>query len=318
LKEGEESGGVIVENDLAIDPAQDARHGFEIEPGARDLRVLIVFFEERGETRDVPFGLIDPFEGVATGFENFLAGLAAGARNDPVVFLLGDVDRFLAFLLGAVDFIERGLHRAGRVDVLELDLIDVSAEFIFLDGFLDIFQHLDFHLLPAEGEHFINSAVADHFPHDRFGEGAQGEGGVANPKEILIGIVDSVLDDPFDKGGVEITRDHQALKLRIVAGLVRVGGSGSGKAELEFQLTLGRHDIDGLDPSVAPGTGTPEPAGLMASQGLEVIRGVFGLNLIGADLVEVSPPYDTTGNTALLAANLLFEMLCSFPGCCRP
>jgi guanidinobutyrase len=76
-------------------------------------------------------------------------------------------------------------------------------------------------------------------------------------------------------------------------------------------------DIDGLDPSVAPGTGTPEPAGLMTSQGLEIIRGMFGLNLIGADLVEVSPPYDTTGNTALLAANLLFEMLCSFPGCLR-
>jgi guanidinobutyrase len=76
-------------------------------------------------------------------------------------------------------------------------------------------------------------------------------------------------------------------------------------------------DIDGLDPSVAPGTGTPEPAGLSASQGIEVIRGVYGLNVIGSDLVEVSPPYDTTGNTALLAANLIFEMLCSFPGCKR-
>ncbi len=76
-------------------------------------------------------------------------------------------------------------------------------------------------------------------------------------------------------------------------------------------------DIDGLDPSVAPGTGTPEPAGLTASQGLEIIRGCSGLNLIGCDLVEVSPPYDTTGNTALLAANLVFEMLCSLPGCIR-
>ncbi len=76
-------------------------------------------------------------------------------------------------------------------------------------------------------------------------------------------------------------------------------------------------DIDGLDPSVAPGTGTPEPAGLMTSQGLEIIRGCFGLNLVGCDLVEVSPPYDTTGNTALLAANLFFEMLCSLPGCVR-
>ena len=76
-------------------------------------------------------------------------------------------------------------------------------------------------------------------------------------------------------------------------------------------------DIDGLDPSVAPGTGTPEPGGLTASQGIEIIRGVHGLDLVGADLVEVSPPYDTTGNTSLLAANLVFEMLCSFPGCLR-
>jgi len=76
-------------------------------------------------------------------------------------------------------------------------------------------------------------------------------------------------------------------------------------------------DIDGLDPSVAPGTGTPEPGGLSAAQGLEIIRGCFGLNLVGGDLVEVSPPYDTTGNTALLAANLMFEMLCSLPACKR-
>ncbi len=76
-------------------------------------------------------------------------------------------------------------------------------------------------------------------------------------------------------------------------------------------------DIDGLDPSVAPGTGTPEPGGLTASQGLEIIRGCYGLNMVGADLVEVSPPYDTTGNTSLLAANLIFEMLCSLPGCIK-
>jgi len=74
-------------------------------------------------------------------------------------------------------------------------------------------------------------------------------------------------------------------------------------------------DIDGLDPSVAPGTGTPEPGGLTGAQGLEIIRGCSGLNLVGCDLVEVSPPYDSTGNTALLAANLVFEMLCALPGC---
>jgi len=76
-------------------------------------------------------------------------------------------------------------------------------------------------------------------------------------------------------------------------------------------------DIDGLDPSAAPGTGTPEVGGLTAIQGLEIIRGCRGLDLVGCDLVEVAPPYDTSGNTSLLAANLVFEMLCSFPGCKR-
>jgi guanidinobutyrase len=73
-------------------------------------------------------------------------------------------------------------------------------------------------------------------------------------------------------------------------------------------------DIDSLDPAYAPGTGTPEIGGLTTIQALEIIRGCHGLSLVGADLVEVSPPYDPQGNTALLAANLLFEMLCVLPG----
>jgi guanidinobutyrase len=73
-------------------------------------------------------------------------------------------------------------------------------------------------------------------------------------------------------------------------------------------------DIDGLDPAFAPGTGTPEIGGLTVPQGLEIIRGLHGLDLVGADLVEVSPPYDPHGTTALLAANLAFEMLCVLPG----
>ena len=73
-------------------------------------------------------------------------------------------------------------------------------------------------------------------------------------------------------------------------------------------------DIDGIDPAYAGGTGTPEIGGLSVPQALEIIRGCFGLNIVGADLVEVSPPYDVSGNTALLGANLLFEMLCILPG----
>lgn len=73
-------------------------------------------------------------------------------------------------------------------------------------------------------------------------------------------------------------------------------------------------DIDGLDPAYAPGTGTPEIGGLTTMQALELIRGLRGLNIVGADLVEVSPPYDTSGNTALTGANILYELLCVLPG----
>ena len=77
------------------------------------------------------------------------------------------------------------------------------------------------------------------------------------------------------------------------------------------------YDIDSLDPAFAPGTGTVEVGGLTTVQGLEIIRGCAGLNLVGADLVEVSPPYDMAGNTAVIAANYLFEMLCALPGVTR-
>lgn len=73
-------------------------------------------------------------------------------------------------------------------------------------------------------------------------------------------------------------------------------------------------DIDGIDPAFAPGTGTPEVGGLTTPQALEIIRGCHGLDIVGGDLVEVAPPYDPSGNTSLLAANLLFEMLCVLPG----
>jgi guanidinobutyrase len=73
-------------------------------------------------------------------------------------------------------------------------------------------------------------------------------------------------------------------------------------------------DIDGIDPAFAGGTGTPEVGGLTVPQALEIVRGCRGLNVVGGDLVEVAPAYDPSGNTALLGANLLYEMLCVLPG----
>lgn len=75
------------------------------------------------------------------------------------------------------------------------------------------------------------------------------------------------------------------------------------------------YDIDSLDPAYAPGTGTVEMGGLTNIQALEIVRGCAGLNIIGADLVEVSPQFDNSGCTALIGANLLYEMLCILPKC---
>jgi guanidinobutyrase len=97
---------------------------------------------------------------------------------------------------------------------------------------------------------------------------------------------------------------HRSLEPLMAEVRNQVGG---GPVYLSF-------DIDGLDPAFAPGTGTPEVGGLTMPQALEVIRGCRGLDLVGCDLVEVAPIYDTSGMTSLVGANLVYEMLCVLPG----
>ena len=69
-------------------------------------------------------------------------------------------------------------------------------------------------------------------------------------------------------------------------------------------------DVDGLDPVYAPGTGTPEVGGITTVEAQIMLRGLQGLNLVGGDVVEVAPPFDPTGYTALTGATLMFEILC--------
>lgn len=69
-------------------------------------------------------------------------------------------------------------------------------------------------------------------------------------------------------------------------------------------------DVDGLDPVYAPGTGTPEVGGFTTLEAQMMIRGLQGLNLIGGDVVEVAPPFDPSGNTALVGATMMFEIMC--------
>ncbi|MGI9292633.1 MAG: agmatinase [Pseudomonadales bacterium] len=69
-------------------------------------------------------------------------------------------------------------------------------------------------------------------------------------------------------------------------------------------------DVDGLDPVYAPGTGTPEIGGITTLEAQKFLRGLRGLNLIGGDVVEVAPPFDPSGNTSLVGATLMYEILC--------
>lgn len=78
---------------------------------------------------------------------------------------------------------------------------------------------------------------------------------------------------------------------------------GDAKAYVSF-------DVDALDPVYAPGTGTPEIGGITTYDAQRMLRGLRGLNLIGGDVVEVSPPFDPSGNTALVAVTMMFEILC--------
>lgn len=70
------------------------------------------------------------------------------------------------------------------------------------------------------------------------------------------------------------------------------------------------YDIDFVDPAFAPGTGTPEVGGPNAFQALQVVRALKGINIVGADMVEVSPPFDPSGGTAYLGVSIMFELLC--------
>ncbi|MBT6275596.1 MAG: agmatinase [Chromatiales bacterium] len=78
---------------------------------------------------------------------------------------------------------------------------------------------------------------------------------------------------------------------------------GDGRTYLSF-------DVDGLDPVYAPGTGTPEVGGFSSLEAQLMLRGLRGLNIVGGDVVEVAPPFDPSGTTALTGATIMFEILC--------
>ena len=135
------------------------------------------------------------------------------------------------------------------------------------------------------------------------------EEGILDPQRIVqIGI----------RGSVYAADEHQwakdqGIRILYIEEVDRLGPAG---VMAEVHRIMGdapcyvTFDIDGIDPSMAPGTGTPEIGGFTTREAQAMVRGLAGLNIIGADVVEVSPPFDIGGLTALTGATVLFELLC--------
>jgi guanidinopropionase len=135
------------------------------------------------------------------------------------------------------------------------------------------------------------------------------EEGLIDPKRsIQVGIRGSKYSvDELDyalEAGIRIVTIEEYFDLGVekaAAEIRRVAGGGP--VYVSF-------DVDGLDPVYAPGTGTPEIGGYSTHEAQRMIRGLQGLDIRGADVVEVAPPFDPSGNTALVGATMMFELLC--------
>lgn len=139
------------------------------------------------------------------------------------------------------------------------------------------------------------------------------EEGLLDPKRVVqIGIRGTAYDDEdidFAKAeGIRIIRIEEffARGIADVMGEAReIVGTGD---------TYVSYDIDFVDPTFAPGTGTPEVGGPNSFQALQVVRELEGVAIVGADMVEVSPPFDQAGGTAFLGVSVMFELLCVMAG----
>lgn len=135
------------------------------------------------------------------------------------------------------------------------------------------------------------------------------EEGLLDPKRtVQIGIRGALYgeadNDWGDKQGIRVITIDEFYEMgvdNVIAEARRIVGDGA---------TYISFDVDGLDPVYAPGTGTPEIGGFTTFEAQRMLRGLQGLDLVGGDVVEVAPPFDPSGNTAIVGATMMFEILC--------
>ena len=220
----------------------------------------------------------------------------------------------------------------GDVPVNPVDLEDSLAR---IERFFDRLHGAGVTPLSAGGDHLISLPIMRAIARDRpvgmvhfdahtdtwdryFGDHIYTHGtpfrraieeGLLDPKRtVQIGIRGALYGDGDNDWGaaqgiriIDIDEMYRLGIPAVIAEARRVVGDGP---------TYVSFDVDGLDPVYAPGTGTPEIGGFTTYEAQQMLRGLQGLNLIGGDVVEVAPPFDPSGNTALVGATMMFEILC--------
>ena len=220
----------------------------------------------------------------------------------------------------------------GDAPVNPVDLLDTLQR---VEGFIAQLHGLGITPLVAGGDHLITLPVMRAIARDRplgmvhfdahtdtwdryFGGSKYTHGtpfrraieeGLLDPRRtVQIGIRGALYNDTENDWGqqqgvrvIDIDEYHRLGVEGVLAEARRVVGDGP---------TYVSFDVDFLDPVYAPGTGTPEIGGASTYDAQQLVRGLQGLNLVGGDVVEVSPPFDPSGNTALVGMTMMFEILC--------
>ncbi|WP_236208373.1 agmatinase [Pseudomonas tohonis] len=257
----------------------------------------------------------------------------AGARHGPREV------RNMSSLMRKVHHVSRiapyDLVRIGDLGDSPVNPIDLLDSLKRIEGFFREIHQAGTVPLSVGGDHLVTlpifRALARHRPigmihfdahsdtNDRyFGDNPYTHGtpfrraveeGLLDPKRtVQIGIRGSIYsaeDEAFaEECGIRVIHMEEFAELGVQATLAEARRVvGDGPTYISF-------DVDVLDPAFAPGTGTPEIGGMTTLQAQQMIRGLRGLDLVGADVVEVSPPFDQGGATALVGATMMFELMC--------
>ncbi len=288
------------------------------------MRLPLVKLEDAG---DVDIGLIGvPWDGGTTNRPGPRHGPRQMRDASAMIRQMHHLTRIEPFKLANVADL-------GDAPVNPADLMDAMAR---VEGFYDQVKAAGIIPLSAGGDHLCTLPILramgrkkpvgmiqfdahsdlwdSYFHGSRFTHGTPFaraiEEGVLDPKRtVQIGLRGGLYDwsdrEFGERYGVTMISTEEAVEAGLEDTMKRARDIvGDGETYVTF-------DIDCLDPAFAPGTGTPEVGGFTTREALFMLRKLRGLNLIGADVVEVSPPFDPSGYTALAGVTMMFELLCN-------